>query len=134
MSPPSFQLIPSPSPPPWSPRYSDYITVKELAPIVIAAIVWWEEWGNKSVLARCDNSAVVAIVNGGSSRDPRAASLMWCLIFLAAIYEFSVQATHVRGTDNVSADALSRDNVTLFHILNPQAYPQPTQFQWRRST
>ncbi len=87
-----------------------------------------------SVLARCENSAVVAIVNGGSSRDPRAASLMWCLIFLAATYEFSVQATHVRGTDNVSADALSRDNVTLFHILNPQAYSQPTQFQWRRST
>ena len=37
-----------------------------------------------------------------------------------------MQATHVRGTDNVSADALSRDNATLFHILNPQAYPQPT--------
>ncbi len=49
---------------PWSPRYRDcHITVKELAPIVIAAIVWQVEWRNKSVLAHCDNSAEVAIVN-----------------------------------------------------------------------
>ena len=47
---------------PWSLRYRDcHITVKELAPIVIAALVWREEWRNKSVLARYNNSVVVAI-------------------------------------------------------------------------
>ncbi len=36
------------------------IMPKEMLPIVIAAIVWGEQWEGSSVLAWCDNSAVVA--------------------------------------------------------------------------
>ena len=46
-----------------------HITVKELVPIVIAALMWGQEWKGMLVRVRCDNAAVVAIVNSGSSRN-----------------------------------------------------------------
>jgi len=72
-------------------------------------------------MARCNNSAVVAIIRGGTSRTPQEANLMKCLTFLSAVYEFSVGAIHLAGVHNTSADALSRNNLPMFRILNPQA-------------
>ena len=46
------------------------ITVNELFSIVIAAAIWGQTWGGKTVRAQCDNMAVVAIVNSGTSREP----------------------------------------------------------------
>ena len=52
-----------------------HITVKELVPIVIAALMWGQEWKGMLVRVRCDNAAVVAIVNSGSSRNSQAMHL-----------------------------------------------------------
>lgn len=57
------------------------ITVKELLPIVIVAAVWGADWSGKTVEANCDNAAVVAIVNSGSSREPEAMHLQGSLAF-----------------------------------------------------
>ena len=66
----------------WSHLTQGYdITAKELLPIVFAAAIWGEEWEEKSILCRCDNVAVVHIVNTGTSRDPVAMGLMRCLFF-----------------------------------------------------
>ena len=51
------------------------ITAKELLPIVVAVASWGKAWQGKAVLARCDNMAVVAIVNSGSSREAEAMHL-----------------------------------------------------------
>ena len=111
--------------PPWSNAFVGcHITVKELAPtycIVIAAIVWRDHWRGKSVLARCDNSAVVAIIKSNTSRNTQAANLLRCLAFLAATYQFELQAVHLGGKHNILADALSRNKLMLFRSLNPQA-------------
>ncbi len=103
-----------------------HITVKELVPIIIAAAVWGHNWKGKTIRARCDNAAVVSIVNSGTSRVHEAMHLMRCLTFISAKYEFSIVATHIRGVDNTLADALSRNNGALFHSLHPQARPSPT--------
>jgi hypothetical protein len=103
-----------------------HITVKELAPIVVAAILWGDGWRGKNILARCDNTAVVAIVNSGTSRNPQAMNLMRCLAFLSAKGDFRIQAAHIRGSHNIVADALSRDNLPLFRSCYPQANPDPT--------
>ena len=59
----------------WSDLTVDYnITAKELLPIVFGAAMWGKDWENKSILCRCDNEAVVHIVNTGTSRDPVAMS------------------------------------------------------------
>ena len=112
---------------PWSgPIQSLHITVKELAPIVVAAIIWGEHWRGMTVLARCDNMAVVAIVNSGTARDPQTMNLMRCLTFIAAKRDFRMRAAHIKGTHNTLADALSRDNLKLFRSQFPQAEQEPT--------
>ena len=102
-----------------------HIMVKELAPIVVAAMVWGINWQGRTILARCDNAAVVGIVNSGSSKNLKAMHFMRCLTFLAAKMHFRVRATHIRGVDNILADALSRDNLSLFRTLFPQADSHP---------
>ena len=101
------------------------ITVKELLPIVLAAALWGSEWAGKTVRAQCDNSAVVAIVNSGTSREREAMHLLRCLAFLEAQHSFYMFASHIQGVLNTETDALSRDNRSLFHSLHPQAYRDP---------
>ena len=57
------------------------------------------------------------------SQGTEAIHLMRCLVHLASRGEFLLQAVHVRGSDNVLADAISQNNVALFHSLHPQARP-----------
>ena len=98
------------------------ITVKELLPIVIAAAMWGKRWAGSTVRAQCDNTAVVEIVNSGSCREPEAMHLRRCLAFLEAQFQFYIWVTHIRGRDNLLADALSRNK---FHSLYPQVNKDP---------
>ena len=100
-----------------------HITVKELAPIVLAAAVWGKEWKGKCVMSYCDNAAVVAIINKGDSKEPEAMHLVRCLAFLKAKFLVS---SHIKGINNELADTLSRDNVHYFLLHYLQAQPTPT--------
>ncbi len=44
---------------------------KELLPIVIAAVVWGEHWRSSTVIAWCDNMAVVATIKSGSCKEKK---------------------------------------------------------------
>ena len=103
-----------------------HITLKELVPIVLAAGIWGKQWIGKTVLAQCDNAAVVAIVNSGSSKDAEVMHLMRCLAFVAAKFNFVVVSSHIKGADNELADALSRDRAHFFLSHCPQAQPHPS--------
>ena len=61
-----------------------HITIKELLPIVLGMAVWGGRWQGLSVSCRCDNAAVVSIVNSGRSKVDRAMHLMRCLSFFLA--------------------------------------------------
>ena len=103
-----------------------HITVKELVPIVIAAAIWGKHWAGCTVLANCDNAAVVAIINQGSSKNQECMHLMRCLSFIAAQFNFNLVAAHIKGVDNILADALSRNNALLFSAQLPHARPDPS--------
>ena len=107
------------------------ITTKELLPVVLAAAVWGREWRHQSVCFHTDNMGVVAILQKRSARHPVALHLLRCLYFYAAFFRFDYVAHHVPGVVNVAADAISRNNLTLFSSLFPQAMqvsiPQPLQ-------
>uniref|UniRef100_A0A1X7USV4 Uncharacterized protein n=1 Tax=Amphimedon queenslandica TaxID=400682 RepID=A0A1X7USV4_AMPQE len=45
---------------------------------------------------------------------------------MVAKFDFSYIAEHLPGKSNAAADALSRDNLSLFHSLNPQAAREQT--------
>lgn len=98
-----------------------HITVQELVPIVIPAAIWGESWRGKTVHARCDNAAVVAIINKNSSKDQQVMYLIQCLSFTVAQFQFVLVPSHIRGVENTLADALSRDNLPLFLAQYPQA-------------
>ena len=60
----------------------------------------------------CDNAAVVAIVQSGSSKDDLVMHLMRCFFYICARDSVYVTAEHIPGEGNV-ADSLSRNNVSL---------------------
>ncbi len=103
-----------------------HITVKELLPIVLAAAVWGRNWKGATIRCKCDNAAVVAIVNSGRSKMDRAMHLMRCLSFFLAQWDVSFMCEHIPGVDNGAADALSRDSLSLFQNLVPEAARDPT--------
>ncbi len=103
-----------------------HITVKELLPIVLAAALWGHSWRGTTVCCKCDNAAVVAIVNSGRSKVDRVMHLMRCLSFLLARWNMSFVCEHIPGVDNGAADALSRDSLSLFQELVPEAARDPT--------
>ena len=103
------------------------LIVKELLPIVLSCAIWGGYWRGKTVKCLCDNVAVVAIINSGRSKDDRAMHLMRCLTFFLAHHSTNIFAEHLPGKDNVAADALSRDNLPLFHQQVQWAAQLPTQ-------
>ena len=104
---------------------STHITVKELVPVVIAAAVWGPLWRGTHVLFRSDNMAVVGILQKRTSTDPHIMHLLRCFVLYAAIYHFTYIAEHIAGNHNIAADAISRNNIPLFHSLVPQVQPTP---------
>ena len=61
------------------PIMESHITVKELVPVVISAVIWGGSWHGKTVQFQCDNTAVVSIINHGSSKNKEAMHLARCL-------------------------------------------------------
>ena len=102
------------------------ITIKEMVLIVIAAALWGQSWCRKSIRIRCDNMTVMSIVNHGSSKNKVAMHLARCLSFISAMYKFHQSACHIKGANNIVANALSQDNLPLFLSLYPQAEALPT--------
>ena len=112
----------------WSERFAARsIAVKELVPIVMACLAWGTAWRRQKVLAHCDNQAVVEVINTGSFKDPELMQLLLrSLFFITAHFEIALRALHIPGRHNTGADAISRDNLILFHSQVPAACPSPT--------
>ena len=59
-----------------------HIAVLELISIIIVTIIWGPSLTGRRVLANCDNSAVVSVLNTGYSRDKSLMQLLCCLFLL----------------------------------------------------
>ena len=102
------------------------IAYKEFFPVIIAAHLWGDQWANRQVCFRLDNSSVVHILNVRTSRDHHIMGLVCSLISVAARFNFTFQAQHIPGLDNPVADALSRFCWQVFRQLAPDsAMPTP---------
>ena len=110
-------------PPEWLPAS---IMAKELAPVILCCAVWGPQLSKKHVLLLCDNSSVVQAINKGSAKQDIVMHLLRSLWFFVAHFNMHMSAVHVPGTNNSTADCLSRDNMLLFFSLNPQAQRFPT--------
>ena len=93
---------------------SKQIAVKELLPIIIAAI-WGHSWDGQQVIGRCDNAAVVAIINSRCSRE-RDLMQLRCLFFIEAYFQFQLSAVHLP------------DRLSAFHKKVPEATSLPSPY------
>ena len=111
---------------PWDHIWVDQnIATKELLPILFAVAVWGSQWRSKHLLVRCDNMAVVQILNAQNCKDQSLLYLMRCLHFFLALYDIRLRARHVEGTKNLIADAISRNLLQVLRQANPLARHEP---------
>lgn len=111
----------------WSEAWlPENIAAKELLPIVLAVSVWGQQWQHQHLTVHCDNMAVVQVVNAQNCRDPSLLHLMRCLHFYTAILDISIRLEHIEGVKNVTADAISRNNLQVLFQQNSACKPQPT--------
>ena len=92
---------------------------------VCAVNTWGHNWARRKILFHCDNSTVVSIQKKGSTRCKEIMTLVRILCFCAAHYNTHVMITHITGTNNCIADAISCFQMDPFRSLVPQANPNP---------
>ena len=95
------------------------IAFKELLPIVIAAILWGDDWKQKKLVFYSDNQATVHILNKKSSRCPFIMRLVRRLVIRATLGNFTFEGRHIAGHTNSLADSLSRFQTERFRRLAP---------------
>ncbi len=98
---------------------------KEMLPIVIAMAIWGTQWRGLTVRVKCDNMAVVATIRSGSCKERNTMHMRRCLAFLEAVGMFVLVEEHIKGVDNVVADTLSRNNLSLARSVLQDAAAVP---------
>ena len=87
------------------------IAVKELIPVVIAAVLYGRQWQGQVVQFCVDNQAVVHVLQSTYSTEPHLMHLVRVLIFLASHFDFWFTSIHMSGSNNTIVDALSRNHI-----------------------
>ncbi|XP_077182618.1 uncharacterized protein LOC143832292 [Paroedura picta] len=112
----------------WGAELLRDLTFLEFFPLVVAVVLWREEFRNKRVLFWCDNQAAVRILNKQTAKSARIMCLVRRLVLVGLEANITFRARHVAGVNNVFADSLSRLQVRKFHMLAPQARRDPDDF------
>ena len=121
---------------PWDTNSAELqIAIKEMTPILVAAILLGHKWKGSIVTAHCDNEAVVCILNSRYSRDSYLMHKLRILFFTEAHFQFELSSTHIPRTLNTPANCLSRNQLGQFHTNIPHAnahpsYVNPSLLQW----
>ena len=84
----------------------------EMLNILVAVRVWKQSWKNKRVLLKCDNQAVVSVLNSGKTQDLTLAAIARNIMMDIAQHDIDLQVVHIVGVDNKIADLLSRWYIT----------------------
>ena len=93
---------------------SQPIYIKELAAVLLAFHRWAPLWHNKSVHIHTDNQATKWAIRKGLSKNVVANALLKELLWIAAMFNISVNVSYITSKNNVIADALSRMHDSRF--------------------
>ena len=74
---------------------------------------------SKAICFRCDNEALVYVINNLISHETHFLKLLRKLIFLSLKYNIIFKAVHIPGEKNKYSDALSRLQIQVFLALMP---------------
>ena len=84
------------------------ITHIEMWNVLVTLRMWGHMWANKSVVIKCDNQAVVSVVNTSVTKDHILATMCRNIWLETATKDINLKLIHIPGKDNVCADLLSR--------------------------
>ena len=80
----------------------------EILNIVVALKIWAPLWKDLTIEIKCDNMAVVEVLNTSRARDAILATCARNIWLLATMYNVQIIVNHIPGVSNVVADLLSR--------------------------
>ena len=86
---------------------TSHSTVKELLPIVNAAVIWGHSWCGHQGVSWCNNSAVVTIANSQQGEGLDAAAML-PLFLSKLISNFQMPGEHNGQADDLSHNRLSK--------------------------
>ena len=79
----------------------------EMLNIMVALKVWGQHLSNKCIKIKCDNLAVVSVLQDGKARDPLLATFARNIWLLTSIYNIQLKVSLIFGKDNKIADFFS---------------------------
>ena len=115
--------------------YHPSIEYLELYALVAGILTWEFKLRNMRLFVKCDNQAVIAMVNSMSSTCPQCMYLIRVLVLNNLKFNRHIFATFVSSKQNHLSDALSRGKIQKFlqmsqkevnrypDKLNPQIWP-----------
>ena len=102
------------------------ITLLEFIPIILSIITWRSMLSNKVVIFHTDNFSLVSIINKQHSDEPLVRTVLRGLVLSLLKFNILAKAEHISGSKNNKADALSRNLISQFRQLHPEAQIHPT--------
>ena len=82
------------------------ITQCEMYNIVVALKLWGHEWRDKVVNVKRDNESAVTVCNTGRTKNRFLNVCLYNLWLITAKYNIELRVSHIKGANNVVADAL----------------------------
>ena len=101
----------------------DYL---ELFAIYAACATWGHLWAGKRIVISTDNKPITDIWQLGTSKSKPIMVLIRNIFLEAANSQFSLSFKYIPGKLNITADVLSRFQMTQFKTVLPDADPQAT--------
>ena len=103
----------------------------EMVNILVAVRIFAKSWAKQCVLIKCDNQAVVSVLQSGRAWDPFLGTCARIIWYAAALNDVDLSYIHVLGKDNRAADLLSPwtasiNDVTELNQLVPSPIWVPT--------
>ena len=98
------------------------ITHIEMWNVLVALKVWGHLWARKSVTIKCDNQAVVSVVNTGVTKDNVLSTMAQNIWLETASSDIKLTLVHIPGKNNECADLLSRWHMVSNNIAKLSKY------------
>ena len=80
--------------------------------ILVAVRVWENVWKHQHILIKCDNQAVVSVLNSGKTQDLTLAAIARNIMMEISEQDIDLQVIHILRVENKIADLLSRWFIT----------------------
>lgn len=105
---------------------SKHINIREFIPIYLALDTWGPLLRNSCLTFRCDNRAVVDVINSGTTRDTDMLVILRAITLLALRLNIQLCSLHFPGKLNTVADYLSRTQADAVFLRAAKLHEAPT--------